>query len=222
MLSGRSVSVVLLAGGASRRMGKNKLSIEFGEVNPIELCVEAFRFCADEFVFVCSDENMTVAENAAISIDVPVKFVHGGMRRQDSVRNGVKASSMQFVSIHDCARCLVDRSTIENSLIGAFEHGSGIASVKVVDTIRNRDTGVVVERERLIAAQTPQSFERNELLDAFDRCNFVQKTYTDDAAILLASGKMPNFTCGHSMNMKLTSPDDIELFNAILERRKSV
>lgn len=220
MLHGRTVSVVLLAGGASTRMGKNKLSIKFGGLNPIELCIKAFEFCADEFVIVCSKENLSAAEKAAGLLTVPVKFANGGIRRQDSAKNGVEASSMHFVSIHDCARCLVDEKTIENSLVGAFEFGSGIASVKVVDTIRNRFTGEIVERERLIAAQTPQSFSREELIAAFGRCDFSNTTYTDDAAILLASGIMPNFTCGNASNMKLTSPDDIELFSAIVERRK--
>lgn len=108
----------------------------------------------------------------------PVKIVRGGKTRQESVFNAVCAASGAITAVHDCARCLVDRETIKASLRAAEQYGCGIASVPVADTVRFGDTGETLDRSRLLAAQTPQSFRRDILLNAYSKA---VGSFTDDA-----------------------------------------
>lgn len=227
MLNGKRITAVLLAAGSSSRMGRNKMLLQFSGKTPIELCIEAFMGIADEIVIAVSEHTGTAA-NAAVSkvmeaqgteikkSNVPIIITLGGETRQQSVFEAVKLSSGDIVSVHDCARCLVDKETIKRSIMGAVEHGCGIASVRVVDTIRNEKTGEIVDRTELLAAQTPQSFERLSLTAAYED---VEGEYTDDAALFRAAGNKLHYTLGNSINRKLTTEDDLELFEAIAGRR---
>lgn len=212
-----SICAVLLAAGASTRMGENKLLMRFFGKTPIELCLSAFAPFADEFVVVVSESTREAAleaiENAGIC--VPVKLVGGGSRRQDSVFNALTAARADIVSVHDCARCCVSEQVIKSSLETAVEYGCGIASSKVVDTLRLAETGELVDRDQLLAAQTPQSFIRSRLLDAYNRID-PKDTYTDDAAVYRAGGNALRFSLGSSSNIKLTGRDDIAVVTAIL------
>ena len=173
-----TVSAILLAAGSSSRMGENKMLMRFCGKTPIELCVEAFCGIADEAVIAVSPDTEEIALTAANSAPYPVKIVRGGSTRQESVFNAVRAASGAITAVHDCARCLVDRETIKASLHAAEQYGCGIASVPVADTVRFGDTGETLDRSRLLAAQTPQSFRRDILLNAYSNA---VGSFTDDA-----------------------------------------
>lgn len=211
-----SVCAILLAAGSSTRMGRNKMLMRLCGRTPIEWCIEAFAGIASEAVIAVSDETEQDARAAAKNAPFPIKIVQGGSRRQDSVYNAVAAASADIVSIHDCARCLVDKDTIERSIRSAMEFGCGIASIPVVDTIRNAESGEVVDRSALLAAQTPQSFRRTKFLAAYEsaKCD-----YTDDAALFRAAGNKLFYSEGSLNNSKLTTPEDIPYFEFLLKRK---
>lgn len=215
----RTVCAVLLAAGSSTRMGSNKMLFCFGGKNPIELCLEAFEGLADEAVIAVSEDTAEAAEEAAKRTELPVRIVLGGARRQDSVLNALTATEADIVAIHDCARCLVTKKVIGASIETAALKGCGIVSVRPVDTMRTEAGGEVVDRNKLLAAQTPQSFDREKLLLAYDLADD-GALYTDDAAIYKAAGNELYYSEGSKLNLKLTSPEDVELFNAILGERE--
>lgn len=217
MYNGKSVSVILLAAGASTRMGSNKMLLDFGGLSPIDLCIKAFIDFADEFLITYSADTYSKVEAACSHIQVPFKLVQGGNTRQESVYNALCESSCEIVAVHDCARCLVTKEIIRSSIESAIEFGCGIASTRVTDTIRNAETGDTVDRDSLIAAQTPQSFRRTDLLRSYNSAN---KSFTDDAAVYKSNGGVLYYSKGSTENLKLTRPDDIGLFKAILALRE--
>lgn len=220
-MSGRSsktVSAVLLAAGRSTRMGTddsgtgiNKLLVEICGFDPIERCVLAFADHSDEIVIVCSESTEQACVNAARLCSVPVKIVRGGERRQDSVLNGLNSASCEIAAIHDCARCLVTGSIIKSAVDSACENGSGVAAIKVRDTLRAGDTGDTVPREGLYQMQTPQCFNRRMLLNAYESAGEV----TDDAAIWRNVYGRVELTEGALINQKLTEKSDLDFFRQI-------
>lgn len=213
----RTVCAVLLAAGSSSRMGSNKMLFDFNGKTPIELCLEAFSGIADEAVIAVSQDTAQTAAFAAESagIDYPVRIVMGGARRQDSVYNAIIATDADIVSIHDCARCLVTPAVISSSIDTAAEFGSGITSVRPVSTLRRELDGEVVDRDSLLEAQTPQSFERKLLLEAYDAIDD-SLLCTDDAAIFRAAGNSLHYSMGSKLNLKLTTQEDVAIFSALL------
>lgn len=216
MYKGRSISAILLAAGSSSRMGRNKMLLRFGGLTPIQICTRLFSKLCDEIIIAYSPDTKLAAEDALDGMVLPVKLVSGGESRQESVRNSLQAATMEIVAIHDCARCLVTSEIILRSLDSAICYGNGIASVSVVDTLRNSKSGEIVDRTSLLAAQTPQSFDRCKLVNAYAHVN---GSFTDDAALYRASGENLHYSEGGRENLKLTTVDDIALFNAILTMR---
>lgn len=214
------VSAILLAAGSSSRMGGvNKMLISFGGLTPIERCVRAFSPYADEIIIAVSDTTCEAAENAARLSGVPVKIVDGGARRQDSVLCALKAANFEIAAIHDCARCLVDGKTILSAIEGAGEKGSGVAAVKLRDTVRDIGTGNTLDRESLALMQTPQCFDREKLLEAY---RFADGSFTDDAGIWRAHFGEVNLTRGDMRNQKLTEAGDIPFFEALTKEERSM
>lgn len=216
MYKGKSISAILLAAGSSSRMGRNKMLLRFDGLTPIQICTQLFSKLCDEIIIAYSPDTKSAAEVALDGITLPVKLVSGGDSRQESVRNSLKAATMDIVAIHDCARCLVTEKIILRSLDSAICYGNGIASVPVIDTLRNSESGEIVDRTPLLAAQTPQSFDRCKLANAYAHVN---GSFTDDAALYRAVGEILHYSEGSRKNLKLTTVDDIELFNAILAMR---
>ena len=214
----KTVSAVLLAAGGSSRMGLdergksiNKLLLEIGGYNAIERCVLTFSRAVDEIIIVCSEANEAAAAKAAELSAVPVKIVRGGERRQDSVYTGLMAASGEIAAIHDCARRLVSIEVIEKAVRSACGSGSGVAAIKVRDTIRREETGETVDREGLYQMQTPQCFLREKLIKAYENAGEA----TDDAAIWTAVYGPVALTEGSLINQKITEQGDVEFFRSM-------
>lgn len=216
------VCAILLAAGASSRMGFNKILIDFNGRTPIELCCEAFREFADEIVIAVSENTLEAAKRCREHMpNQAIKLVFGGLSRQESVYNALMATEAEFVAVHDCARCLIDGATIAASIASAMEHGCGIASLALRDTIRSTISGEVLPREELLCAQTPQCFLRKELIEAYAIAAQNDKVYTDDAAIFHAAGHKLYYSPGSLLNQKLTVPEDLDFFRSAIEKRIS-
>lgn len=216
MYKGKTFSVVLLAAGSSTRMGTNKMELLFNRLTPIELCVKAFSNFADEFIFVCSDSTRNTVEKIIERTQVKSFCVTGGETRRQSVGAALKQAHMEFISIHDCARCLITKQVIAKNLDCTIENGCAITSVPMVDTIRYEKSGEIIDRNGVLAAQTPQSFNTELFRKAY---NAVTEECTDDAAIYHAFGHELFYSAGDRRNLKLTTPDDIEIFQSVLRDR---
>lgn len=218
---GGTVCAVLLAAGGSTRMGAdsegrpiNKLLIDFDRMTPIELCAAAFYPYVDEIVIAVSKDTERIAESVRNWCRVPVRIVPGGARRQDSVRNALTATDADIVSIHDCARCLVPHYVIEDSILKAAEFGSGVAAIPARDTLRDKETGETADRSKLLVMQTPQSFFREKLIEAYDQFD---QDVTDDAALWQLAYGSVTYSEGDIMNQKLTGKGDVGFFARCIE-----
>lgn len=141
--------------------------------------------------------------------------VAGGKTRQESVFAGLKVvpESVEWVSIHDAARPFAGEALFRATLDAARETGSGVISTDVTDTVKRVEEGRAVEtldRERLRAVQTPQSFRREEILRAHMAALADGFAGTDDASLYEREfGSATLVTAdGARENVKLTHRDD--------------
>ncbi len=215
------VFLVLLAGGAGMRMGKNKLALAFGGNTPLRRCYEAFlacRFPLERAAIAASPENMGEAL-ALAAADPRITVTDGGATRGASVRNALLAlraagAGEGVVAIHDGARCLMPAGVADAAIAGAMEFGSGIAAVPVRDTVRN-EAGTIIPRDGLFQMQTPQAFDFSRIFAAYEAAEEKGFSATDDCAVYMEAGYTPHFTQGSIMNQKLTYREDVPFFQAV-------
>lgn len=224
MLPGVKVFAVLLAAGSGTRMGRNKIEITFRGKTPLRLSYEAFQRCVEkpEITVIAVSDAVRPQAEALAAAEKNVFVVNGGNTRGESVFNALAflaeaGAEEGIVAIHDAARCLVSSAVIGNAVRGAAEHGSGIASIPMRDTVRGSD-GNDLPRDTLRLMQTPQAFDFRLIFAAYREAREKGLVVTDDAAVFRAAGHTPFFTEGSIMNQKLTYPEDIPFFRAALEK----
>lgn len=156
--------------------------------------------------------------------DMDICVVRGGKERQDSVWEGLRAVSAgsDFVCVHDGVRPLATTELFCRSLENAARLGTAVAAVPVKDTIKRVDESrKVVEtppRHSLWAVQTPQTFRRDWLEDAYKRARSDNYYATDDAALLEHYGYPVHIFPSEYDNLKITTPDDLILGEVLLRR----
>ena len=148
--------------------------------------------------------------------------VEGGARRQDSVLNALQElNGSDIVLVHDGARPFVDESMIERAISTASKSSASTAAVPVKDTIKVANPDMTVSdtpaRDSLWAAQTPQAFAYDLLLEAH---SLVDYDVTDDAAMIEAIGHPVHLFIGSYDNIKVTTPEDLHIAEAILRSRR--
>ena len=133
--------------------------------------------------------------------------------RQDSVYEGLKHVTSDYVMIHDGARPFVKKDLLDRLVVGMEEYKAVLAMVPCKDTIKRVKDGKVVEtliRSELMQAQTPQAFDtvliRNAYKDAIE--NNIQAT--DDASMLELQGKDVYVVEGDYDNIKITTKEDLK------------
>jgi len=145
-------------------------------------------------------------------------LAEGGETRFHSVKNGLYCiQSNSLVAIHDAVRPLVSKRTILTSFKSAEEKGSAVVSVPLKDSIRkvsSQDKNTALNRSDYYLVQTPQTFQSELLLKAYE-CEF-RDTFTDDASVLEASGNNIHLVEGDYKNIKITTPEDLVIANALL------
>lgn len=221
---------IILGGGSGRRMGSdiNKIFLPLRGIPAIVRSIAAFTgLCAGAVVVAAADEVDTMrAVIRRCGMDrFVLDVVAGGSERQHSVWNGIQAlpQDAECALIHDGARALVTPEVIRRTIASVEEHGSGIASIPAVDTIKRADkNGLVIEtpdRSTLYAMQTPQGFRTELIRKAHEIAQADRFLGTDDASLLEHAG-MPVYLCeGDRENLKLTTPTDLKLAELILTMR---
>lgn len=150
-----------------------------------------------------------------------VELVAGGAERSDSVRNALARvrPEADFVAVHDAARPLLVPEWIDRVFGAAEKSGAAILATPVTSTLKraNHDgtTGETVSREGLWAAQTPQVFRRQLLLDAYARQGSAR--VTDEAQLVELLGHPVTLVEGSPLNFKITTVDDFRLAEVALE-----
>ena len=219
------MTAVLVAAGSSTRMGFDKLSFDLGGETVLERSVRAFDECpeVDELVIVtgASGEN---AQRAAARCKKPVRLVRGGSTRAESARSGVAAAHGRLVAVHDAARPFVSQSVIADTIAAAARCGAAAPAVPVKDTIKTvAEAGAVTgtpDRSTLRAVQTPQVFEADLLKAALQSALENEVPVTDDCSAVERLGKVVYLIDGDEENLKITTPVDLVIAEAILAERE--
>ena len=149
-----------------------------------------------------------------------ITLAEGGAERADSVRNGLAklGPEIEFVAIHDAARPCLAPEWIDRVFAAGVKTGAAILATPVVSTLKRVGPGDVitetVDRAGLWEAQTPQVFSRQVLEAAFANAG---RTFTDEAALVEATGHAVTVVPGSPINMKITSREDLRLAEQALK-----
>jgi len=212
---------IVLAGGKSSRMGPNidKAFLNLESKPVLAHSLQVFQDCADidGIVLVARKDRLDAARAMVqmFGISKVQTVVGGGAARQTSVYNGLTAldSSATIVAVHDGARPYVTPELVSKTIRCAKRYGSGVAAAKVTDTIKEVERGHVikrtVDRERLWAVQTPQTFKVSLLREAFARVRKKGAKVTDEASAVELLGKDVHIVPSTWVNVKITTPDDL-------------
>ncbi len=225
-------AVILAAAGRGLRMqeqiNKQYLALKGHPIlyHSLAACVAAG--CFTQFIVVVTPGEETMFRRGVLLpffSDLKLHIVSGGKERQDSVYNGLQAvgDSCEYVCVHDGARPLSRPLLFNRVLQAAAGKGAAIAAVPVKDTIKRVGAAKNVletsPRENLWSVQTPQCFRRDWLQDAYDRAIKDNFYSTDDASLLEHYGYPVQVVEGDFQNIKITTPDDLILAEALLGRR---
>ena len=225
-------SAIILVGGSSTRYGgdmpKQLLSLDSLPVAAHSLL--AFERCdlIDEIVVVCrqGDEDHYRQMAKELSVTKLSQVVIGGSTRQESALNGVTATAeaSKYVLIHDGARPLVTDKIIRDVTLAAHANRAACAATPSKDTVKIADEkGNILrteDRNYVYLAATPQGFYKT----LYEACAHAAKKegfdVTDDASLLEHFYyKVKLVDCG-SENIKITTPSDLVLAEALLQKRK--
>ena len=146
----------------------------------------------------------------------------GGGLRQVSVWNGLSPlnEDVEIVAVHDGARPCVTPELISETVKAAKRWGSGVAAVRITDTVKYVEKGLTVDRtmdrSKLWAVQTPQTFKRELLMKAFEAIRKKGATVTDEASAVELISEPVHLVPAPVTNIKLTTPDDLVMATALL------
>lgn len=218
---------VIAAGGMAQRMqGVNKQILKIDGIPVLVRSIRALAAIPEirEMVVVARPELFEQLESWKQEYHLPdFCLTAGGDTRQQSVLNGVGCLSEQveYVVIHDGARPFADRQLIDRCLQSAVEHQAATAAVPVKDTIKQAaDDGSIAatpDRSRLYLTQTPQIFHAQLYRRAAEQAQAEGLDFTDDCQLMEHLGHRVWLAQGDYRNIKITTPEDIVIAQAIAE-----
>lgn len=222
-------AVIVAAGSATRMQGIDKMLVPLAGVPVVLRSVRALAAsdCIDSLVLVTRAELMETLRTLCAEVSKPVTVVAGGASRPESVLAGLAAlpEGTELAAIHDGARPLVTQAVIAEAVEAAGRCGAAAPAVPVHDTIKQAENGIVratPERKTLFAVQTPQVFDVKLLKTALRTAMERGIALTDDCSAVEAAGKPVVLTQGCEENLKITTPVDLTLAEAILKRRNTM
>lgn len=220
------VSVIFPAAGQGKRMqaGINKVFLQLAGQPMLVRTLLKFSSVEEigELIVVVGKDEVQSVQKLLKHVPglKPYKVAAGGSERQYSVWNGLQVSSEQadIVLVHDAARPLVTKATIENVIAKARACGGAIAAVPEKNTIKVVSEDGFVQstppRKTLWAVQTPQGFRRDILFEANEKAEADGFLGTDDASLVERLGKPVAVVMSDYRNIKVTTPEDLVLAEA--------
>lgn len=225
--SGCACTAVVPAAGHSVRMGEDKLLLPLGDTPVLLWTLRALEGCPyiTEIVVVTRED--LIVPVGALCKDAAItkvsKVVVGGETRTASVLAGIREANpaAELIAIHDAARPLVPQGVLNAVIEEAMKWGAAAPAMPVKDTIKQAVGGIVEstpDRSQLYAVQTPQVFEHGLILGALEKAVADGAELTDDCSAVERLGVPVHLTAGSYENLKLTTPEDMAVAEAILER----
>ena len=230
-MSSEHVVAVIVAGGVGKRLNLkvHKSFVRLGEKPMLAWTLEAFEKARSvgRIVLVVhpSDIEATQRMIRFFGYRKVLRVVRGGASRMASVSFGLRAlpPDAKWVAVHDGARPLVRPELIEATLKAARGPKAAIAAIPIIPTVKQARGSWVektLDRKRLWAVQTPQVFDRKLLEQAHAKGRTNGSAATDDAALVEALGHRVRIVMGDHRNLKVTTPEDLVMAQALLRRRR--
>lgn len=217
---------VIVAGGKGVRMGTAmpKQFLDLGGHPVLYHTIKAFVDAYDDMqlVLVLPTDQLSYAQMVLQSFPdrIDITIVAGGETRYHSVQNGLKAIEGEaIIFVHDGVRPLVTPALIQRCYKTAVEKGSAIPAIPVADSVRivDGEDSDPVDREAMRIIQTPQTFRSDVLLPAF--AQEWKPSFTDEATVIEAAGTDVVLVEGERSNIKVTTPEDLLIAEALLKAR---
>lgn len=217
------ITAIIVAAGRGTRMGadKNKVFLNLLGKTILENTVSVFQGCEKITDITVVTNDLQECKKLLSGFSKVGAIVLGGETRQESVKNGILASSGDFAVIHDGARALIREEEINAAIDSAIEFGAAALGVKSKDTLKLADKdGFIketVDREFIYNIQTPQVFKYDEIKNMLK--NAPHNNFTDDCALAESFGVRIKIVDGSYDNIKITTKDDLEIAEKILKKR---
>lgn len=232
------VTALLTAAGIGARMGQDipKQFIHVDNKPIIIYTMEAFQKhpAIDNILVVTLPEWIDVLKAYAKQFEITkLKWIiPGGKTGQESISLGINElkkylNDEDVIMIHDGNRCFVSYEIISNSLVTYKKYGSSVAAIPCVEAIfksqdRGHSSNISIPREELFRTQTPHTYSMKQLSNAFQLAK--EKGITNATAVctlMQQLGERIYFSKGSELNLKITTPDDLIIFQALLHTKKA-
>ena len=230
---------IIFAGGSGVRMGSG-LPKQFLEVNGKPIIIHTLEIFEDHHqidgIYVaCKDEYMDrLSRFVKLFMITKVKgIVPGGTTGQGSIYNALKAARNDYPEdavalIHDGVRPCISAETIDDALASVREHGNAVICTPMYETPVQSEIGDVVEnlpaRSGFYTAQAPQCFHLGQILKVHETVRGSNPEYegiVDSCTLMKRAGYEIHIVKGPRGNIKVTTPEDMFIFKAMLEYRET-
>jgi len=229
-----TAAAIIVAAGKGVRMGPNTDKIFLPVAGRPVVAHTWERFdrapCVSDIILVIREGMESAFKELAATLHLtkPCRFVNGGKERQDSVWNGLQAldPAAQIVAIQDAARPCTGAELIAATIQAAEEMGAAVAAQPLTDTVKQSDDGVLIarhlDRSRLWAVQTPQTFRVEVIRRALAKVRDQGIQVTDDTAACELIGQSVKLVPSPHPNPKITAPIDVPYVEMLLNRIHAV
>ncbi|MCQ2176792.1 MAG: 2-C-methyl-D-erythritol 4-phosphate cytidylyltransferase [Bacteroidales bacterium] len=221
----RRIFGIFVAGGSGTRMGSQtpKQFLELGGKPVLQRTIERFLEAVPDMkiITVLPKEHFGTWKELCVryALDCPQTLVEGGFTRFHSVKNALaKVPDGSIVFIHDGVRPFVSAALIRE-MASMMQHGQRalVPAIPIVDTLKSKNQEEPdPDRSRLVAVQTPQVFLSEDIKAAY--VQGYDTAFTDDASVAKRKKIPLTFVDGERFNIKITTPEDMELAEWLLSR----
>lgn len=230
---------VIFAGGSGVRMGAG-IPKQFLEINGKPIIVHTLELFEnhneiDKIYVVMLEEYIPYMRRLVqrFAVSKVSAIVAGGETGQDSIYNGLKKAREEnpedsVVLIHDGVRPWVSYDTISRNIQGVKDNGNAITCTPCFETILMSTSGRTVEtvpyRKDTYAAQAPQSFWLGEIIADHEKVRLTESRYdnlVDTCTLIKSLGKEAYMVEGNRGNIKVTTPEDVYMYRALIQYREN-
>jgi 2-C-methyl-D-erythritol 4-phosphate cytidylyltransferase len=223
----RNYCIITAAGTGTRLPGAvPKQFRKIGQKPLLVWTIEQFQRtpCIDAIHLVVGPDYLIYAKESIVDrygLTKVTKIVPGGASRFDSILCGLRTvpETANLVFIHDGVRPFVTPEEIERVGKEAQTFDAAILAINQRETLKRVESGFIIatlDRDKIYIAQTPQAFKYEVIISAYIQALEQKRTFTDDASVCEAYGISVRVVEGNSANIKITTPDDLELAKKLL------
>jgi len=220
---------IIPAGGKGLRSGTSvpKQYIKINGRELITYTISTFQNCRNiNYIVVAAEKSYHKKLKRIIDnykFNKVISIIEGGKTRQDSVFNcikSLKADKNDLIIVHDAARPLLSKNILNNSINLAKEKGSAVVSIKAKDTLVTGNKTIVsyLDRRKVYYVQTPQIFKYKDFIKAIKYAEKNKFYGSDESSIMKKIGKRINIVEGSSINIKITTKEDLKILEIIIKQ----